>query len=180
MINFIFSKIDLKLQKLAKKGGILMEKKTSELLAYIIMKHPRLPVTSLMKLSYLIDLVYIKKTSKQISKFKYARYKYGPFEDSIYKYLKKLVQDEIIKEDSDFTTYGEYIVYFFNDENQEFEFSHLTNKEKETADEVIESLMGFGAKALVELAYKTKPMQKIGATVGGSENLNAILDLRAN
>jgi uncharacterized phage-associated protein len=160
------------------KKGVKMDNKTSELLAYITMKHPKLSITSLMKLSYLIDLVHIKKTNKQISSFNYSRYKYGPFDNSIYEYISSLVGNDIIKEDSELTPYGgEYIVYYCDDD--EITFDNLSIKEQETIDEVINSVIGFGAKALVELAYRTKPMQKIGATVGGNEHLDELLDLRA-
>ena len=158
-----------------------MAKKTNQLLAYIISKHPHISVTSLMKLSYLIDLVHIKKTNKKISDFQYARYKYGPFDHKIYNFLKELVDAQIIIEDADFTPFGdEYVIYQFNDKNQEKIFDELSEPEKETIDEVVSSLNGLGAKALVELAYRTKPMKKIGATIGGDENLNVILDLHTN
>lgn len=107
-----------------------MIKKTNQFLAYIINKHPQLSVTSLMKLSYLMDLVHIKKTNKQISDFKYTRYKYGPFDHKIYKYLKELVDKNIIKEDANFTPYGgEYVIYQFNDDNEEETFNSLSQME---------------------------------------------------
>ena len=154
--------------------------KNKQFLAYILKNHPDLPVTSLMKLSYLIDLVQIKKTDKQISNYKYARYKYGPFDDIIYSDLKNLINNNIIQDNVNLTTYGEYITYCFNEENDEIIFDKLKKNEKETIEEVVESVNGFGAKALVELAYRTKPMKKIGATIGGVEGLNNILDLKAS
>ncbi len=157
-----------------------MNNKTSELLSYITLKHPRLSVTSLMKLSYLIDLVQIKKTNEQISNFKYSRYKYGPFDNDIYNYAQSLVVNGFIREDSEYSPYGgEYIVYSCDNDDDSITFDNLSPKELETIDEVINSVIGFGAKALVELAYKTKPMKKIGATIGGNEHLNELLDLRA-
>ncbi len=160
--------------------GVKMDNKTSELLTYITMKHPKLSITSLMKLSYLIDLVHIKKTKNQISTFKYFRYKYGPFDNDIYNYVQSLVVNGVIKEDSEYSPYGgEYIVYSCDNDDDSIAFDNLSSKEVETTDEVINSVIGFGAKALVELTYKTKPMKKIGATIGGNEHLNELLDLRA-
>lgn len=157
-----------------------MDNKTIELLAYITMKHPRLSVTSLMKIAYLVDLVHIKKTNDQISSFRYLRYKYGPFDNSIYNYIQHLVINNTLEEDAEFSPYGdEYIVYSCNNEDDRITFEHLTEQEIETIDEVINSVIGFGAKALVEIAYKTRPMQKIGATIGGNEHLNELLDLRS-
>ncbi len=162
------------------KKGVKMDNKTSELLAYIIIKHPKLSITSLMKLSYLIDLVHIKKTNKQIFSFNYSRYKYGPFDNSIYGYISSLIDNDIIREDSELTPYGgEYIIYYCDNDADKITFDNLSIEEQETIDEVINSVIGFGAKALVELTYKTKPMQKIGATIGGNEHLGELLDLRA-
>ena len=64
-----------------------MSKKTDQLLTYIVKGHPEISITSLMKLSYLVDLVNIGKTDKQVSDFRYTRYIYGPFDHKIYKYL---------------------------------------------------------------------------------------------
>ena len=44
-------------------------------------------------------------------------------------------------------------------------------------DEVLDSVNGYGAKALTEIAYKTKPMQALGATLNGGEHLNEKLDM---
>lgn len=157
-----------------------METKTKQLLAYLIQNYLEVSVTSLMKLSYIADLVQIKKTNKKISGFRYKRYTYGPFDQEIYRLLKGLVEDGIISEQTKMTPKGdEYIVYTFNEDNSNLKFDKLTKKEKETAQEVVESLQGFGVKALTEVAYRTKPMQKLGATLGGNEHLNALLDLRA-
>jgi len=157
-----------------------MSVKTKQLLALIIKEHPKIPLTSLMKLSYLIDLVHIKKYNKAISDFKYVRYTYGPFSYDIYDYLKDLSIKEVIFETIDYSPMGdEYIKYEFNN-NSDFSFTKLSSKEKKTIGEVIDKLIGLGAKALTELAYRTKPMKKIGAEIGNNKNLNMELDLRAN
>jgi uncharacterized phage-associated protein len=157
-----------------------MKKKTEQILVYIIQQHEGIHITSLMKLAYLVDLVSIKKTGKQLSNFEYRRYKYGPFDKRIYEHIQNLLNEKIIKEDGDFSLTGEeHIIYLFNKE-KDFEFNKLSDEEKQTIDEVITSLQGYGAKALVELAYKTKPMKKIGAKLGNSKGLNEKLDLYIN
>jgi len=156
-----------------------MKKKTEQLLVYIIQHYDDngIPITSLMKLVYLVDLVSIKKTGKQLSNFEYKRYKYGPFDKRIYEHIKNLLGEEIIKEDAAFSRGGdEYIIYLSNKEKS-FEFNKLSAEEKSIIDEVIESLQGYGTKALVELTYKTKPMKKIGATTENNKGLNEKLDL---
>ncbi len=155
-------------------------KKTKQLLAYLVQNDPNISITSLMKLSYIVDLISIKKSGKQISNFEYKRYKYGPFDNKIYGYLKDLIEENVIKEDVAFAQTGdEFIIYAFN-EQEDFSFDKLSTEEKQIIDEVIESVKGYGAKALVDLAYKTKPMKKIGAKIGNSKGLNEKLDLYAS
>ncbi|HMK76437.1 MAG TPA: Panacea domain-containing protein [Thermodesulfobacteriota bacterium] len=156
-----------------------MKNKTKQLLTYLIQNKPGIPITSLMKLSYIVDLVSVNKTKNPISDFEYRRYKYGPFDNKIYGYLKDLLKSNVINEDATFSQTGdEYIIYLFNEKN-EFVPNKLSNKEKNIIDEVLESLKGYGAKALVELAYKTKPMKKIGAKIDNIKGLNQKLNLTA-
>ncbi|MFH1227886.1 MAG: Panacea domain-containing protein [Planctomycetota bacterium] len=130
-----------------------------------------------MKLSYLIDLVSIKKNGKQIADFKYRRYNYGPFDDSIYSDLTNLVNAKVITQASEYTPMGEeFITYKLN--NEAFESDRLSDEEKEVIDEVLNELNGLGAKTLTEIAYQTKPMKALKATIGGNEHLNAKLDLK--
>jgi uncharacterized phage-associated protein len=149
------------------------------MLAYIIKGYGRPSVTSLMKLCYLIDLVSIKKKEPQISSFEYRRYTYGPFDEKIYDKLKTLTTKNIISAESEYTPKGdEFVTYLFNCED--FDFDKLSQNEKKTIDEVLDNLKGYGAKVLTEIAYKTKPMEALDATIDGNENLNHKLNLQAN
>jgi hypothetical protein len=58
-------------------------------------------------------------------------------------------------------------------------FSEIEKEEKDLIDEMMSELKGYGAKTLTDIAYKTKPMIKLGATLGGDENLFKKLDLSA-
>lgn len=155
-----------------------MDSKNQQLLAYIVKNHPKVSVTGLMKLCYLIDLLNVKINKKQISNFQYVRYYYGPYDKNISEELEKLIKEKIVIPSGDFTPSGdEYVVYNFNDE-ADYSFS-LIEKDRKQIDEVLENLKGYGAKTLTEVAYKTKPMIKLGATLGGHENIGAKLDLNA-
>jgi len=159
--------------------GNLMEK-TRQLLAYLIEHHPETSITGLMKLAYISDLVSIKKTNKQISDFEYTRYKYGPFDKRIYDCVNDLIYSGLVIEGRAYTTKGdEYIVYKCIDE-VDFEYDKLEDTEKNVINEVIQSLCGYGARALVDLAYLTEPMKKIGATQENDVGLNETLDLWAS
>ena len=157
-----------------------MNEKTRQFLAYIAKNYMPVTVTSLMKLTYLIDLISVTKKERQISNFTYRRYKYGPFDSKIYNYITELVNERILLEAVEYTPHvEEYIIYKFNEENENIAFNKLIQKEKSTIDEVLESLKGLGAKALSEIAYKTKPMKALGAEPDNDKGLNEILDLSA-
>jgi len=153
--------------------------KTLQVLSYIIKNHPNVSVTSLMKLSYLVDLVAIEKGKNKISDFQYIRYNYGPFDKKIYRYLESLVKDGIIKEGANISSTGdEFVTYNINNKNNT-SFDKIPDDEKEIIDEVLESLEGYGTKALTELTYRTKPMKKIRATLNNKAGLNKPLVLNA-
>ena len=153
--------------------------KNQQVLALIIKKYGKPSVTSLMKLCYLTDLVSIQKKQPQVTEYTYKRYNYGPFDDKIYSDLEKLIANDAIKPEIEYTPRGdEFVTYQNLDKN--FEFDKITEDEKKHIDEVLESLKGYGAKVLTEIAYQTKPMKAIKATIGGNEGLNEILNLNAN
>ncbi|MFC1656078.1 Panacea domain-containing protein [Patescibacteria group bacterium] len=152
--------------------------KTKQFLAYLIQKHSRASITVIMKLAYLIDLISVQKTNKKISSFQYVRFYYGPYDKSINEYLSVMLGEGIIKSFLEYTPTGnEYVVYSFNDDN--YNFDKLSSKDISFIDEIMESLKGYGAKTLTEITYKTKPLKKMGATIGGDEKLNARLVLKA-
>ncbi|MBN1574729.1 MAG: SocA family protein [Deltaproteobacteria bacterium] len=154
-------------------------KKTKQLLAYLIKNHQSPTITGLMKLAYISDLVSMERRDLQMSDFEYLRYKHGPFDRNIYDYIQELLSENSIVEEPNYTTRGdEYIVYRFKDK-QNVSFDELDEEDQAILDEVLEALSGYGAKALVEIAYNTKPMKKIGATQNNKKGLNQVLDLSA-
>lgn len=155
-----------------------MTNKTSQVLAYILAKK-KATVTELMKLSYLSDLVQINKTNKQITEFKYIRYNYGPFDSSIYTYLRTMTDNHLLDGKAEYTSAGSETVYYSLSEGMELNLDKLSDEEIESINEVLENLKGHGAKALTEVAYKTRPMLALGATLGGKENIGAQLNLKA-
>lgn len=155
-----------------------MQSKTKQLIAYIL-KRQKASVTSLMKLAYLADLVSIKKTGKQVSDFKYIRYNYGPFDSKIYRYIEDLTNEGLITSHTEYTPSGNELVTYELEDDAELTFDMLSDEEVESIEEVLTQLEGYGARALTEIAYKTKPMIALGATLGGNENLGEELDLSA-
>lgn len=153
--------------------------KTSQLLFYIIKNHTDISITSLMKLSYLIDLVSIKKTGKKISDFEYIRYNYGPFDKKIYKCLEGLIANNRIKEGSNISSTGDEFITYSIHSKSSYPLEKISEEEIEIINEVLENLEGYGPKALTELTYKTKPMKKIKATLNNKAGLNKILNLES-
>jgi len=157
-----------------------MSDKTRQFLTLIVQLYPRIPITSLMKLSYIIDLANIKKNNIQITDFNYIRYKHGPFDSKIYDYLKDLIEKNILIQDIELSLPEDYYIYEFNDDKDDFSIDKITEKEKQTVGKVINSLRGMGAKVLTQIVYKTKPMVKLGAAMDNSVGLNEKLDLYAD
>lgn len=152
--------------------------KTEQALVYILRNHQDSSITSLMKLSYLIDYVNMRRYGKPITTFSYRRYKHGPFDSRIYQVTEALKEEEIIIDDTKWTSNGEeYIVYNYNDDCKSIDFSLLSDTDKNIINEVLETVNGLGAKALTKMTYNTPPMATLGATMGGSEHLNEKLNL---
>jgi uncharacterized phage-associated protein len=85
----------------------------------------------------------------------------------------------VIKEEHDYTPMGqEFITYKYTD-NAEMSIDKISAKEKEVINEVVDSLRGYGARALVDVSYNTKPMKKLGAKQDNEKGMNEPLDLWA-
>jgi hypothetical protein len=149
--------------------------KNKELLFYIIGNHEYPTITVLTKLCYLIDLVAIEKLGRKISNFEYVRYYYGPFDSTINRLIDELVDENYISYTQEYSFSGaECLVYRKNKDYNNFSFAE---EELELIKGVLQELKGYGAKNLTEIAYKTKPMVNIGATLGGREGFGNKLDL---
>lgn len=156
-----------------------MNEKTRQLLLYLIKNNPKVSLTSLMKLAYLADLISVKKSKNKISNFEYRRHHFGPFDKKIYSYLEDLTEKELIVAESDYGLTGEeFSVFSINPKSvNEIEFKKLDDNEIKIIDELLNSVKGYGARVLTEIAYKTKPMKALRATLGGSEHLGKKLNL---
>lgn len=152
--------------------------KTQQLLAYLIKNHHQVSITSLMKLSYIIDLVSVNETGDTISNFEYMRYHYGPFNPQIYHYIDCLRDEGVLRERLEYTDYGaEFVVFEYTGEDDSFD--KLNEAEIGIIDVTLKKLRGYGSAALTDLAYNTKPMRKLGAELGNDKGLNEKLDLEA-
>lgn len=153
--------------------------KAEKLVQYIIGGFENASITTLIKACYLIDHVHVKRFGRQITDFKYIRFYYGPFDRRIYNVVEKLLEDNKISAKHEYSVSGtESMRYFLNDSSQA-DLNDFDEDEVQSIQDIQEKVSGLGAKVLTEIAYKTKPMTSIGATLGGSESLGQILDLTA-
>ncbi len=150
-----------------------MCEKTKALISKILSRQ-NCSVTMIMKLCYFIDLVAVRENGNKISDFSYIRYRYGPYDEKIYSILRDLENSKNISSHEEYTFSGAGTIVYKNEELISFNF---TENENSVIDKVLDDLSGYGAKALTDLAYATGPMKKLGATLGGDENLGKELVL---
>lgn len=153
-----------------------MCQKTKQLLCFILKDNPR-DVTSLIKLSYLIDLAAIRKLRNQISEFEYIRYNYGPFDQKVYANLNELQKEGKVTSFSHYNSYGENVLFKLSDGVNDFNL--ISEDERQLIKDMLDSVEGYGARMLTDIAYQTKPMKALGATLGGNEHLGERLNLYA-
>ena len=161
-------------------AGQKLDEKTLQLITYLVAKHSNASVTAIMKLCYLIDLIHHNKYKKQISDFTYIRYHYGPFNNRVYSYLESLVNSGKSVESLAYSGFGdEYILYKPSDKDKDVMPTKVSAEEMETVVGVIDQVGAYGPAVLTKIAYGTKPLKSIGATLGGSEGIGRELDLSA-
>lgn len=149
--------------------------KNKQFLVYLVSNHSETSITSLMKLAYLVDLISVGKNAKQISSYEYIRYFYGPYCKDISTDLEDLLKNGVIKSESKYLgSVAECVIF---EKNEDIDFNKLDEEEKEVINGSLSEFNGYGAKVLTEVAYKTKPMVALNATLGGKENLNKKLNL---
>ena len=150
-----------------------------KLLTYFVKKHNTPTVTVLMKLCYLTDLISFKENHKRITDYKYIRYTFGPFTRNIYTDLESLVKEDVLASKIEYGKFGqdtESVIYSLSENAPSVELEEDT---KAIVDELLDKLGGHGAHALTNIAYKTKPMVALGATLGGNEHIGEELNLGA-
>ena len=153
------------------------DQKTLDLILYIIDNIHLATVTSITKLLYLIDLTCISDGRKKVTNIGYVRYYYGPYSHSIKNAIDKLLGEKKIVARLRTLASGEpFLEYNIVPNSKQIEFE---DDNKDIIDELLSSLGGLTPSQLTKIAYGTAPMKKIGATLGGDEHLNEMLDLDA-
>ena len=153
--------------------------KNENLVLFILQNIEKATVTELMKLAYLIDLAYFKKTkTTKIFDFKYVRYFYGPFDSNIYQVINKLAKRNLIQAEGNYSMKGgsEYYDYTLTEEGKTLSTGLITEEERDFILEILQSFSPYGAKILTSIAYDTAPMKAIGAEIGNSNGIGQTLD----
>lgn len=118
-----------------------------------------------------------KRRKAKYSIFEYIRYNYGPFDKKIYNYVTCLLANGTFCEGARVSSTGDEFVTYRLSKNAKVSSDKINDEERAILDEVLLAVEGHGAKALTELAYRTKPMKKIGAEIGNARGLLKVLDL---
>ena len=157
--------------------------KRLEVLKFILKRHAEPTVTSLMKIAYLADLLSLRqKNGVRLTNYNYIRYYYGPFDKTIYHDLEALVKEGLVKPIARWSGRGdgdEYYVFEPSTKLSDSDETSLKAPEIKLLTQLLDDIRGYGAKTLTEAAYKTRPMTKLHATLGGQEHLFQPLDLNA-
>ena len=159
-----------------------INQKTQDFILYLVDNMAIPTKTSIIKMCYLCDLANTNKNGQQITNFEYIRYYYGPYDKRIEDCLSKLVEDKQLLYNVEYSsTGGEFLKYSIpQDKKSSMDVSDkISEEESSITDSIIEAIGNFSPKLLTDVAYKTKPMKKLGATLGGNENLEVRLDLKA-
>lgn len=131
-----------------------IDRKTFEIFAYLGKKLEwKWDIMQFMKLPYFIDLQSVKDLGFQITNFEYRRYNFWPFDKKVYSYRELFEQNSF---DVTFTYIGDFLTEI---------------------DSAISKLPVTDGEKLKILSYNTSPMKALGATLGGNEHMNEILDL---
>lgn len=153
------------------------EEKNKEILVQLLSIYGDCTITALMKLAYLSDVAFYSKHQQRISNLNFIRYYYGPFDKAVYKLVEKLLNDGLLETSSVLDGSHENNIYHYKGAIPP-KTKFISRQEKTLLNKVAETLKGYGAKGLTKIAYETKPMQALKATLGGKEGLYEVLDFK--
>jgi hypothetical protein len=125
-----------------------------------------------MKLAYLIDVGFKKITGKTFTGFTFQRYLYGPFTQEIYRIIDTLLSSGYLILGESLAVDGKSIYKI----QKPLSYDGLSEKDLTLLNQLLQEVINLNALQLTQLAYKTAPMVKLGATLGGNENLTQELD----
>lgn len=161
--------------------GIDLNNKTRLFILYLIDKMAVPTKTGIIKMCYLCDIATVKSNLEKITDFQYVRYYYGPYDKRIEDYLDDLIKSGFVKSKLEYGSGGGEYAKFSLSEAGEKEIEDrqdvFSAEEKRITDSILDSLGSLNAKMLTQIAYRTNPMVAFGATLGGSEHFNEVLNL---
>jgi len=131
-------------------------------------------ITEIVKLCYLIDLLFKQETWKKLSTFEYIRYHYWPFTIQIDGCLNELLNEWLIKKELIPQASSDYFAKFSVLPNITFS-GFLTEDQKSLCSQMLDDLTPYNALQLTKIAYETEPMKRLGATLWGNEHLGESL-----
>ena len=149
--------------------------RTKGIIKYLVFSMNLPTITSITKMLYLIDLASVSSTGHKTTNLNFVRYYYGPYDKNIKTILDELTASNEIEADVKYLSNGEPFIAYKSPSN--VTDCDYDGENAQIVQDLVNSLGNLSPKTLTELAYKTKPMTKLGATLGGNEHLNEVLDL---
>jgi hypothetical protein len=160
-------------------------RKSGQMLAYIMKLYKHSTARNLLKLSYLSDCLAAAQTGRPLTSFQYRRYSFGPFNPAVYDCLESLVGRQLIKAHANYTRAGlEFVCYAYNDDylmddrlfRQRF-MPAFSEEDFCLARDILYDFFFYQERDLTAMIYKSAPMKALGATPGGLEGLGQVLPL---
>jgi Protein of unknown function (DUF4065) len=130
--------------------------KISEIIAFVISAFSGeiYSKTKLVKLLYLIDVVFARKYKKAFSGISYKSYYYGPYSEDIEKALKLLQDFKYISMEQNSGFDGTH--YYRFKLNSMPHFSSLTEEERGEIKNILSPFVSMDLKDIIQVAYNTK------------------------
>ncbi len=140
--------------------------KLESLLIYLTLRlrksRQRIGRTKLMKLLYLTDLLARKKLGRTVTGAMYRFYFYGPFSTEVLDALDALVEDGILADNPELTTFGVAHDYRPTKLAESLNVEEaIPDDEKEILHEVIKRYGRMNLLKLLDIVYATGPMKKV-------------------
>jgi hypothetical protein len=114
--------------------------------------------TKLVKLLYLIDVVFDRKYKKAFSGISYKSYYYGPYSEDIQNAIKLLQDFKYIATEQ--YQAGDGTNYYRFKLNSMPHFSSLTEAERSEVKDILLPFVNMDLKEIVQVAYNTKEYKK--------------------
>lgn len=159
--NMTFDKMERLAEALGVSVSVLTSEKMNwrmiEMVEYFMRKlDGTIDTLKALKLAYFTDLLHKEQTGEKFTNLSYIRYNFWPFTEDIYtiKTIFREVDKNTVANEKPFVSN-----VFLEDADKSF------------LDSILAKYGKFSGTELMKQSYKTEPMERIGAKLGGNEHM---------